>query len=111
MGGSADGVGGQNAGRHPCRRTDCHPGCGCLRRSGEALRSITLSPAEILGVADRVGSLTAGKEATLIVTTGDPLETATRVTAAYIQGRQVDLNDRHKRLWKKYEEKYKRLGQ
>ncbi|MFN0018437.1 MAG: amidohydrolase family protein [Pirellulaceae bacterium] len=76
----------------------------------EALRSITLSPAEILGVADRVGSLAAGKDATLIVTTGDPLETATQVTAAYVQGRQVDLNDRHKRLWKKYEEKYKRLG-
>jgi hypothetical protein len=49
-----------------------------------------------------------GKDATLIVTTGDPLETPTQVTAAYIQGRQVDLNDRHKRLWKKYEEKYKR---
>jgi len=76
----------------------------------EALRSITLSPAEILGVADRVGSLAAGKDATLIVTTGDPLETPTQVTAAYIQGRQVDLTDRHKRLWKKYEEKYKRQG-
>ncbi len=74
----------------------------------EALRSITLSPAEILGVADRVGSLAAGKDATLIITTGDPLETPTQVTAAYIQGRQVDLTDRHKRLWKKYEEKYKR---
>lgn len=77
----------------------------------EALRSITLSPAEILGVSDRVGSLAAGKDATLIVTNGDPLETATQVTAAYVQGRHVDLNDRHKRLWKKYEEKYKRLGQ
>ncbi|MBC7852070.1 MAG: amidohydrolase family protein, partial [Pirellulaceae bacterium] len=74
----------------------------------EALRSITLSPAEIHGVADRVGSLAAGKDATLIITTGDPLETPTQVTAAYIQGRQVDLTDRHKRLWKKYEEKYKR---
>jgi imidazolonepropionase-like amidohydrolase len=74
----------------------------------EALRSITLSPAEILGVADRVGSLAAGKDATLIVTSGDPLETPTQVTAAYIQGRQVDLTDRHKRLWKKYAEKYQR---
>lgn len=74
----------------------------------EALRSITLSPAEILGVADRVGSLAEGKDATLIITTGDPLETPTQVTAAYIQGHQVDLTDRHKRLWKKYEEKYKR---
>ena len=72
------------------------------------MKSITLYPAEILGVADRVGSLDAGKDATLIVTDGDPLETATQVEAAYIQGRPVDLNDRHKRLWKKYEEKYRR---
>ena len=76
----------------------------------EALRSITLAPAEILGVADRVGTLEKGKDATLIVADGDPLETATHVEAAFVQGRPVDLNDRHKRLWKKYEEKYRRLG-
>jgi len=76
----------------------------------EALKAITLYPAEILGIADRIGSLVANKDATLIVTTGDPLEIATQVTAAYIQGRQVDLNDRHKRLWEKYKEKYRRLG-
>ncbi|MEX0675512.1 MAG: amidohydrolase family protein [Pirellulales bacterium] len=76
----------------------------------EALRSITLYPAQILGVADSIGSLEPGKDATLIVTTGDPLEITTHVTAAYIQGRAVDLNDRHKRLWEKYKEKYRRLG-
>ena len=37
-------------------------------------------------------------------------ETATQVEAAFVQGRPVDLDDRHKRLWKKYEEKYRRLG-
>lgn len=74
-----------------------------------ALNSITLAPAEILGVADRVGSLEKGKDATLIITDGDPLETTTQVEAAFVQGRPVDLNDRHKRLWKKYEEKYRRL--
>ena len=74
----------------------------------EALRAITLYPAQILGVADRVGSLEPGKDATLIVTTGDPLETSTQVESAFIQGRPVELNDRHKRLWRKYEEKYKR---
>ncbi|MCA9225569.1 MAG: amidohydrolase family protein [Planctomycetales bacterium] len=74
----------------------------------DALRGITLSPAEILGVADRVGSLESGKDATLIVTDGNPLETATQVEAAFVQGRRVELNDRHKRLWKKYEEKYRR---
>ncbi len=76
----------------------------------EALKAVTLYPAEILGVADRIGSLEPKKDATLIVTTGDPLEIATQVTAAYIQGRRVDLNNRHKRLWEKYKEKYRRLG-
>jgi imidazolonepropionase-like amidohydrolase len=71
----------------------------------EALRAITLSPAEILGVAKKVGSLEVGKHATLIITNGDPLETPTQVEAAYVQGRAVVLNDRHKRLWKKYETK------
>lgn len=74
-----------------------------------ALRAITLSPAEILGVADRIGSLEAGKDATLIVTDGDPLETPTQVEQAYIQGRKIDLGNRHRRLWEKYQEKYRRL--
>src|SRR5262249_50286434 len=47
----------------------------------EALKSITLYAAQILGVADRIGSLEAGKDATLIVTDGDALEIPTQVTA------------------------------
>lgn len=76
----------------------------------EAMKAITSYPAEILGVAERVGTLERGRDATFIITDGDPLETTTQVEAAYIQGREVDLNNRHKRLWKKYEEKYRRLG-
>ena len=76
----------------------------------EALKAVTLYPAQILGVADRIGSLEAGKDATLLVTTGDPLEISTQVTAAYLQGRAISLNDRHKRLWEKYKEKYRRIG-
>ena len=74
----------------------------------EALKSITLYPAEILGIAEQVGSLDVGKDATLIITTGDPLEIPTQVKSAFVQGRQIDLNNRHKRLWKKYQEKYRR---
>ncbi len=77
-----------------------------LRRS-EALRSVTLYPAQILGIADRVGSLEPGKDATLIVTTGDPLETDTHVTQAFVQGRSVQLTSRHTRLRDKYLEKYR----
>ena len=76
----------------------------------QGLRAITLSAAEILGVDDRVGSLQPSKDATLIITDGDPLETTTHVVRAYIQGREVDLDNRHKRLWRKYQEKYERLG-
>lgn len=75
----------------------------------EALKSITLYPAQILRVADRVGSLEPGKDATLFIATGDPLEAATQVTAAYVRGRKLDLTDRHKQLYEKYQEKYRRL--
>lgn len=75
----------------------------------EAIRAITLYPARIFGVENRVGSLEAGKDATIFVCTGDPLETPTQVTHAWIQGRTVDLNDKHKSLYRKYSEKYRQL--
>ena len=75
----------------------------------DALRSITQYPAEILGIADRVGTLAEGKDATLFVSDGDPLETETLVTAAWIQGRKVDLTSRHTQLYDKYRTKYRQL--
>jgi imidazolonepropionase-like amidohydrolase len=75
----------------------------------EAIKALTLYPAQILGVASRVGSLEVGKDATLIVTTGSPLETPSQVERAFIQGRVVDLNSRHTQLWKKYQVKYQRI--
>jgi imidazolonepropionase-like amidohydrolase len=72
----------------------------------EALKAITLYPAQILGVADRVGSLEQGKDATLFIADGDPLDTPTQITAAWVRGRRVDLNDKHKTLYRKYEQKY-----
>ncbi|NUO82886.1 amidohydrolase family protein [candidate division KSB1 bacterium] len=75
----------------------------------EALKSITLYAAEILGVSDRVGSLEVGKDATLFITTGDPLEITTQVERVFIQGRDIDLGDKHKALHRKYSEKYRQL--
>jgi imidazolonepropionase-like amidohydrolase len=72
----------------------------------QAVRSITLSPAEIFGVADRIGSLTVGKDASLIITDGNILETPTQVVKAYIQGRLVDLTSKHTQLNEKYKAKY-----
>lgn len=68
-----------------------------------ALRSITLDAARVLGVEDRVGSLEAGKHATLIVTDGDPLVTETHVLRAFVQGAEIDLIDRQKRLFRRFE--------
>lgn len=76
----------------------------------EALKAVTLYPAQILGVADQVGSLEVGKEATLIVTDGDPLEITTHIEWEFIQGREIDLSSRHTQLYQKYKTKYQRLG-
>ncbi len=74
------------------------------------LRSITLSAAELLGVGDRLGSIEPGKAATLIVTTGDPLEITSDVKHAFIDGREIDLRTKQTELYEKYREKYKQLG-
>ncbi|MCI0330746.1 MAG: amidohydrolase family protein [candidate division Zixibacteria bacterium] len=71
-----------------------------------ALKTVTLFPAEIFGVADRIGSLEVGKDATLIVTTGDPLEITSNVELEFIQGKKVDLTSRHTQLYEKYKAKY-----
>lgn len=69
----------------------------------EALRSITLYPARILGVADRMGSIEPGRFADFVVTDGDPLEIATRVEQVWIKGRPVSLENRQTRLFQKYD--------
>lgn len=74
----------------------------------EALKAITLYPAQLFGIADKVGSLESGKDATLIVTNGDPLEIETYVEMEFIQGRKIDLTSKHTRLYEKYKEKYRR---
>lgn len=71
----------------------------------EALRAVTLSPAEILGFDDRVGSLEPGKDATLLITTGNPIEYRTQIEQAYIEGREIDMKDAHRRFYEKYREK------
>jgi imidazolonepropionase-like amidohydrolase len=76
----------------------------------EALKAITLYPAQIIGAADKLGSLEKGKLANFIVTDGDPLEIQTRVEHIYIAGRELELSDKQTKLNEKYEQKYKQLG-
>ena len=73
-----------------------------------ALHSITLGAAEILGIADRYGSVSKGKSATFIITDGDPLEIPTQIEAMWIDGKPVDLMSRHTQLFDKYTEKLNR---
>ena len=67
-----------------------------------AARALTLGAAEILGIADRYGSLEAGKSATVLLVEGDLLDTSMQVRQAWIDGAEVDLSSRHTRLWRKW---------
>jgi imidazolonepropionase-like amidohydrolase len=71
----------------------------------EALRAVTLSPAEIFGVSDRLGSLQAGRDGNVVIWSGDPFEFATRAERVFIRGREYPgmtrqdmLTERYKRL-------------
>lgn len=68
----------------------------------EALRAVTINPAEIFGVDDRLGSLEPGKEATLFVADGDPFETSTTIHYVFIEGFQVSMESRHTRLYEEF---------
>ena len=75
----------------------------------EALMSITLNTAKVLGIAENLGSLEAGKEATLFVSDGDALDMLTnRVSLAFIRGKKLDLSNHQTQLYQKYKEKHKR---
>jgi imidazolonepropionase-like amidohydrolase len=69
----------------------------------DALKSVTLWPAQILGVADQVGSIEPGKRADLMVTDGDPLEVATHVEQVYINGVQTSMENRQTRLFHQFD--------
>ncbi|MFY9343368.1 MAG: amidohydrolase family protein, partial [Planctomycetota bacterium] len=75
-----------------------------------ALAAITHDAAVIFGIADRLGSLRVGKDATLFVADGHPFELATKIERAFVQGREVDLRSKHTELAKKYRERYRQLG-
>lgn len=73
----------------------------------EALSAISLNAATILGIADKTGSIETGKDANIVVSEGDILDMRTNIiTQAFIQGRQIDLNNKQKQLAEKYETKY-----
>lgn len=73
----------------------------------EALSAVSLNAAKILGIADKTGSLEAGKDANIVVSDGDLLDMRTQIIQqAFIQGREINLADKHKQLYERYKYKY-----
>jgi hypothetical protein len=73
----------------------------------EALKAVTINAAEMMGIADKVGSLEVGKQGTLLITTGTPLDMTSNIDQAYIQGRELNMMDIQKWFFQKYMEKIK----
>ena len=71
----------------------------------EALKAVTIYPAQIFGVDKLVGSIEVGKAATLIVTDGDPLEYRTKIKHMFINGKQTELTNKHTRLYDKFKDR------
>jgi imidazolonepropionase-like amidohydrolase len=70
-----------------------------------ALRAITLSPAEIFGVADRIGSIAVGKAANLFLATGDIMDARVTVTDVFVDGVPQSMETRHTRLYKEFKDR------
>ncbi len=68
----------------------------------QALKAVTIYPAEIFGVADKLGSLEVGKLANVIVTDGDPLEMRTQIKHVFIAGQKIPMTSKHKALYETF---------
>ena len=68
----------------------------------EALRAVTIAPAEIFGVSDKLGSLEVGKKANVFVADGDPFETQTKINHVFIDGFKIPLKNRHIDLYEEF---------
>ncbi|HEV3219832.1 MAG TPA: amidohydrolase family protein [Candidatus Acidoferrales bacterium] len=68
----------------------------------EAMKALTIYPAEMFGVSKELGTIEVGKMANLIITNGDPLEITTEVRYLFIRGVQTSTDNRHKQLYEEY---------
>jgi imidazolonepropionase-like amidohydrolase len=76
----------------------------------EALQTITLNSAKILGIDDKTGSLEIGKDANIVVSTGDILDMSTNnIEYAFITGRNINLDNKHKQLYRRFKAKYENM--
>ena len=78
----------------------------------EALQTVTLNTAKILGIDDRTGSIEVGKDANIVVSTGDILDMSTNnIEYAFITGRNINLDNKHKQLYRRFQAKYENQKQ
>jgi imidazolonepropionase-like amidohydrolase len=75
----------------------------------EGLKAVTLYPAQILGVADQLGSIETGKRANLVLTDGDILQASTQVKALFIDGKPLEPTSKQTRLYERYRERLKEV--
>ena len=73
----------------------------------DALKGISLYPAAVMGVADRLGSIEPGKEATVLVCDGDIFDIRSNVKRMWIAGKEISLESRHTKLYEKYKNRPK----
>ena len=73
----------------------------------QAIQALTRNPARILGIDDEVGTIEKGKVATMFLSEGDALDMRTNsLTQAWIEGRSIDLDNRQRQLYRKFQTKY-----
>ena len=78
----------------------------------EALQTVTLNTAKILGIDDKTGSIETGKDANIVVSTGDLLDMSTNnVEYAFIAGRNISLDNKHKQLYRRFQAKYENMSE
>lgn len=95
----------QNRGRNLAFNAGTSVAYGLTKEEG--LTAITLGAAKVLGIDDVTGSIEKGKDANIVVSTGDILDMKSSViTDAFIQGRKIVLDDKHKQLYERYKNKY-----
>jgi imidazolonepropionase-like amidohydrolase len=66
------------------------------------MQALTIWPAQMFNAADQIGTIEAGKMANLFIASGDPLDIRTQVSEVFIKGRRVPMDDRHTKLYEKY---------
>jgi imidazolonepropionase-like amidohydrolase len=68
----------------------------------EALKAVTINPAEVFGVGDQLGSIEEGKKANLFISDGDPFEATTQIEHVFIDGYKIPMTSRHDQLYEQF---------